>query len=135
MESHTNNTPLTVHLHIPPCWLEKLTSIAENKHVTLPELITEIIGVYLGYSQTELELKNLKQQQQQLDCRVKILEVKAMETAKLEERFRVLEKLVENIQKQIQPKPNFMPLYPPTPQQEDDESVDEPDEVLIDFLD
>ncbi len=98
-------------------------------------MITEIIGVYLGYSQTELELKNLKQQQQQLDCRVKILEVKAMETAKLEERFRVLEKLVENVQKQIQPKPNSMPLYPPIPQQEDDESVDEPDEVLIDFLD
>ncbi|HIK36480.1 MAG: hypothetical protein NZ901_05255 [Geminocystis sp.] len=135
MESQKNNNTLTVHLNIPQDWQDKLTSIAEKKNITIPQLITEIIGIYLGYNQTELELKNLKQQQQQLDYRLKMVEIKAMETAKLEERFRVLEKLVENIQKQIQAKPNSIPLPTLFPEENDDDSVDEPDEVLIDFLD
>lgn len=120
-------------IHIDFKWKEKLIDIAQKKNISLEKLIANIIGNYLGESLEHEKLEKLTQDYEKLNQRLTVLEGKNLELEKIEARFRLLEKLVGNLQYQINPrhieKGNITHSF------DDEDIYDEPDEILTDFLD
>lgn len=115
---------------------EKLINIAKEKRVNLEDLLINIIDNYLQEENSNQEVINnqeseeIKQNYQQLNQRLMVLEAKNLEADKIDNRISLLEKLVENLQYQISPRHiNKTANY-----DFDDDIDDEPDEILTDFL-
>ncbi|GAB4315668.1 MAG: hypothetical protein Kow0091_22840 [Geminocystis sp.] len=124
---------LDLSIHIDYEWKEKLIDIAQKENVSLENLIASIIGDYLGESLDHEKLEKLTQDYEKLNQRLTVLEAKNLELEKIEARFNLLEKLVENLQYQINPR--HIEKRNITHSLDDEDIYDEPDEILTDFLD
>ncbi|PHV61697.1 hypothetical protein [Cyanobacterium aponinum] len=120
-------------IHIDSEWKEKLIDIAQQKNISLEKLIASIIGNYLGESLEHEKLEKLTQDYEKLNQRLSVLEAKNLELEKIEAKFHILEKLVENLQYQINPR--HIDKGNITHSLDDEDIYDEPDEILTDFLD
>lgn len=123
---------LNLTIKLPLEWQQKLNDLALEKQLSLEDLITEVIGEYLGYNLNHIKVDRLVQKYQDIDNRLGILETKDYQINSLENRLNILEKLVASLQSQVISHPtintfdNNMII--------DDEIYDEPDEILTDFL-
>jgi len=115
---------------------DKLINISKEKRLHLEDLLINIIDNYLQEENSNQEvinnqeLEEIKQNYQQFNQRLMILEAKNLEADKIDNRISLLEKLVENLQYQISPHHiNKTANY-----DFDDDIDDEPDEILTDFL-
>lgn len=126
------NKPLNITLDLPSEWLEKIEHLAQEKKQPLTELITDIIGQYLGDNLHNNRLDRLEKQDQDLITRLTILESKDYDIENLKHRFEIMEKLIASLQTQVISRPldriqRSMMIH--------EEIEDEPDEILTDFLD
>ena len=116
---------------------EQLLNIAKEKRLNLEDLLKTIIDNYLQENLdnqailNNQELEELKQSYQQLNQRLMVLEAKNLEVERIENHFSILEKLVESLQYQISPRH----IQKTVSHYVDDDTDDEPDEILTSFLD
>ncbi len=109
---------------IPLQWLRQLEHLAYTKDSTVSEVIRDAIEQYLTtINDSNPELTQLKQQLQQLSQKVQTLSIAQEKFNSLDLRVCILEKRVL---------PPQLPLAVQTEEEEDTE--DEPDEILSDFL-
>ncbi|BAQ66892.1 hypothetical protein [Geminocystis sp. NIES-3709] len=124
------NKPLTIKLDLPSEWLDKIENLAKEKQQPLDQLITDILGQYLGYNLENTRLDRLEKQHQDLTNRLETLEDKDYQLEKLQYRFEIIEKLIASLQTQVISRPldliNHSLMI--------EEVEDEPDEILTDFL-
>ncbi|WP_017294968.1 hypothetical protein [Geminocystis herdmanii] len=126
------NKPLNITLNLPSPWLEKIESLAQDKKQPLTDLITDIIGQYLGDNLQNNRLDRLEKQDQDLITRLTILESKDYDIENLKHRFEIMEKLIASLQTQVIPRPLDRIGHSIMTHEEIE---DEPDEILTDFLD
>lgn len=125
------NKLLSITLDLPSQWLEKIEHLAQEKKQPLTELITDIIGQYLGDNLHNNRLDRLEKQDQDFITRLTLLESKDYEIENLKHRFNIMEKLIASLQTQVISRPFDRTTYSATIQEEIE---DEPDEILTDFL-
>ncbi|MGI0480584.1 hypothetical protein ACN4EE_07315 [Geminocystis sp. CENA526] len=126
------NKPLNITLDLPIEWLEKIEHLAQSKNLSLSQVITDIIGQYLGDNLYNSRLDRMEQQHQDLTKRLTVLETKDYDLDNLKYRFEIMEKLIASLQTQVISRP-FDRIDRTIMIQEEIE--DEPDEILTDFLD
>jgi tetrahydromethanopterin S-methyltransferase subunit G len=123
---------LNITLDLPLEWKEKIENLVIEKQLSLSELITDLIGQFLGYDLDDINISRLQENYQELNQRLNILEEKDYQIEKLQNRLDMMEKLVASLQSQVISRPldrlgHSLMI--------DHEIEDEPDEILTDFLD
>jgi len=123
---------INLSLNLPSDWYAQIESIAQEKELSLSELITNIIGQYLGNNLEDVRLDRLEKQYKDLNKRTAILENQDYQIAILQNRLEIMEKLIASLQTQVISRPvdrlsHSLML--------NEEIEDEPDEILTDFLD
>ena len=129
-----------LNLKLPEEWHKKLSTLAAEKDKSMTELMIQIINEYLGSNSLEksdlqdINLDKIVQECQELSDRLTVLENRDNQLEKLEERFVIMEKLMDSIQRQITVR-DYAGKIPAHSMAEPDDFEDEPDEILTDFLD
>lgn len=126
------NKSLNITLDLPLEWKEKIENLALEKQQSLSELITNIIGEYLGYNLDDININRLQENYHELSQRLKVLEGKDYQIERLQNRLNIMEKLVASLQSQVISRPLDRLSHGMIM---DEEIDDEPDEILTDFLD
>jgi hypothetical protein len=126
------NKSLNLTLDLSLEWKEKIEHLALEKGQSLSELMTDLIGQYLGYNLDDVKINRLRENYQELSQRLKILEGKDRQIERLQNRLDIMEKLVASLQSQVISRPLDTLSHSLIVGHEIE---DEPDEILADFLD
>lgn len=125
------NKSLNITLDLPIKWKAKIDDLAREKNESLSNLITDIIGQYLGYNLDDINVNRLQENYQDLSQRLKVLEGKDYQIERLQNRLNIMEKLIASLQTQVISRSLDGLSYSVSIEEEIE---DEPDEILTDFL-
>lgn len=125
------NKSLNITLDLPIKWKSKIDDLAREKNESLSNLITDIIGQYLGYNLDDINVNRLQENYQDLSQRLKVLEGKDYQIERLQNRLNIMEKLIASLQTQVISRSLDGLSYSVSIEEEIE---DEPDEILTDFL-
>lgn len=126
------NKSFNITLDLPIKWKAKIDNLAQEKNQSLSNLITDIIGQYLGDNLDDINVNRLQENYQDLSKRLKVLEAKDYQIERLQNRLDIMEKLIASLQTQVISRSLDSLSYSVSI---DEEIEDEPDEILTDFLD
>lgn len=126
------NKSFNITLDLPITWKAKIDNLAQEKNESLSNVITDIIGQYLGDNLDDINVNRLQENYQDLSKRLKVLEAKDYQIERLQNRLDIMEKLIASLQTQVISRSLDSLSYSVSI---DEEIEDEPDEILTDFLD
>ncbi len=132
--------PLNLSINLPQEWHEKLNTLATEKKQSINELMIEAIAKIVNsdsLAPSDSLVNNSEiftKEYQELKNRLVFLETQNKELEDLKERFTIMEKLMDSIQRQVIVR-DYAGKLPPHLIAESHDFEDEPDEILTDFLD
>jgi hypothetical protein len=126
------NKSFNITLDLPIKWKAKIDNLAREKNESLSNLITDIIGQYLGDNLDDINVNRLQENYQDLSKRLKVLEAKDYQIERLQNRLDIMEKLIASLQTQVISRSLDSLSYSVSIEEEIE---DEPDEILTAFLD
>jgi uncharacterized protein YydD (DUF2326 family) len=126
------NKSFNITLDLPIKWKAKIDNLAQEKNESLSNLITDIIGQYLGDNLDDINVNRLQENYQDLSKRLKVLEAKDYQIERLQNRLDIMEKLIASLQTQVISRSLDSLSYSVSIEEEIE---DEPDEILTAFLD
>jgi uncharacterized protein YydD (DUF2326 family) len=126
------NKSFNITLDLPIKWKAKIDNLAQEKNESLSNLITDIIGQYLGDNLDDINVNRLQENYQDLSKRLKVLEAKDYQIERLQNRLDIMEKLIASLQNQVISRSLDSLSYSVSIEEEIE---DEPDEILTAFLD